>query len=109
MNSATLANQVLSYMQTNPHGIFAKFNGPQLTAIAAALTRRLTMVQGPPGTGKVCAPVFESICSPLHFSLAHAIFLTPFTDHSCGCNSIWLCPPVSLDCTTQRQSLGVRL
>ena len=52
-NSATLANQVLSYMQTNPHGIFPKFNGPQLTGIGAALTRRLTMVQGPPGTGKV--------------------------------------------------------
>jgi hypothetical protein len=52
-NSATLANQVLSYMQTNPHGIFPQFNGPQLTGIGAALTRRLTMVQGPPGTGKV--------------------------------------------------------
>lgn len=52
-NSSNLANQVLSYVQSNPNGIFPPFNGPQLTAIVAALTRRLTMIQGPPGTGKV--------------------------------------------------------
>jgi len=51
-NSSRLANQALVYMQSNPHGVFGKFNGPQLTAIGAALTRRLTLVQGPPGTGK---------------------------------------------------------
>jgi hypothetical protein len=28
------------------------FNNPQLTSIAAALTRRLTNIVGPPGTGK---------------------------------------------------------
>ena len=48
-NSSVLANQALQYMQSNPHGIFGKFNGPQLTAIGAALTRRLTLIQGPPG------------------------------------------------------------
>lgn len=52
-NSATLANQVLSYVQSNPNKIFPPFNAPQLTAVGAALTRRLTMIQGPPGTGKV--------------------------------------------------------
>mmetsp|Transcript_17514 Transcript_17514/g.23156 ORF Transcript_17514/g.23156 Transcript_17514/m.23156 type:complete len:651 (-) Transcript_17514:1450-3402(-) len=51
-NSAKLANQVLGYMQSNPHGVFPAFNAPQLTAIGAALTRRLTLIQGPPGTGK---------------------------------------------------------
>lgn len=50
-NSRNLANQVLTYIQTNPNGIFPPFNGPQLTAVGAALTRRFTMIQGPPGTG----------------------------------------------------------
>jgi hypothetical protein len=45
-NSVALSNQVLEYIQTNPHGIFNPFNGPQLTAIGAALTRRLTLIQG---------------------------------------------------------------
>ena len=49
-NSSQLANQVLGYLQSNPHNIFPQFNGPQLSAIGAALTRRLTMIQGPPGT-----------------------------------------------------------
>lgn len=52
-NSAVLANQVLQYMQTNPHRLFPTYNQPQLNAVAAALTRRLTLLQGPPGTGKV--------------------------------------------------------
>lgn len=51
-DSAELANQVLGYLQTNPQGIFSAFNGPQLSAIGAALTRKLTMIHGPPGTGK---------------------------------------------------------
>mmetsp|Transcript_9306 Transcript_9306/g.13207 ORF Transcript_9306/g.13207 Transcript_9306/m.13207 type:complete len:948 (-) Transcript_9306:14-2857(-) len=55
-DSTKNANQVLTYMQSNPDGIFPEFNGPQLSTIGAALTRRLTMIQGPPGTGKtVCA------------------------------------------------------
>ncbi len=49
-NSSQLANQVLGYLQSNPHNLFPQFNGPQLSAIGAALTRRLTMIQGPPGT-----------------------------------------------------------
>lgn len=51
-NSTQLTNEVLGYFQSNPYGIFKKFNGPQLSAIGAALTRRLTVIQGPPGTGK---------------------------------------------------------
>mmetsp|Transcript_4613 Transcript_4613/g.6660 ORF Transcript_4613/g.6660 Transcript_4613/m.6660 type:complete len:991 (+) Transcript_4613:232-3204(+) len=51
-NSAQMANQVLQYMTRNPHRLFPVYNQPQLNAIAAALTRRLTLLQGPPGTGK---------------------------------------------------------
>ena len=36
-------------MQNNPDGTFPPFNGPQISAIGAALTRRVTMIQGPPG------------------------------------------------------------
>jgi len=64
-NSPTLTNQALKYMQTNPHGIFPKFNGPQLTAIGAALTRRMTMIQGPPGTGKT------TVASAIAFGFVH--------------------------------------
>ena len=98
-NSATLANQVLSYMQTNPHGIFASFNGPQLTAIGAALTRRLTMVQGPPGTGKVRGNR-SNLRSILHyFSLAYSM-LPPSIDHSCRGNCVWLRTSMSLHCSS---------
>jgi len=51
-NSIKLANQVLAYIQKNPHNLFNPMNGPQLAAIGAALTRKLTMIQGPPGSGK---------------------------------------------------------
>jgi hypothetical protein len=69
-SSIRLANQVLTYVQANKH-IFNALNGPQLAAIGAALTRKLTLIQGPPGTGKVilfiiCA--FASCVSFLHMS-----------------------------------------
>ena len=51
-SSVKLANQVLSYIQNNPHNVFPTLNAPQLAAIGAALTRKLTLIQGPPGTGK---------------------------------------------------------
>eukprot|EP00581_Thalassiosira_minuscula_P012788 CAMPEP_0183714346 /NCGR_PEP_ID=MMETSP0737-20130205/8885_1 /TAXON_ID=385413 /ORGANISM="Thalassiosira miniscula, Strain CCMP1093" /LENGTH=1079 /DNA_ID=CAMNT_0025943253 /DNA_START=214 /DNA_END=3453 /DNA_ORIENTATION=+ len=51
-SSNQLANQVMSYIKSNPNKLFPKYNEPQLTAIRAALTRRLTLIQGPPGTGK---------------------------------------------------------
>lgn len=51
-SSIKLANQALAYIQKNPHNIFKPMNGPQLAAIGAALTRKLTMIQGPPGSGK---------------------------------------------------------
>ena len=48
-NSAQLAKQALDFMQSDRAAQFPQFNEPQLTAIGAALTRRLTMIQGPPG------------------------------------------------------------
>ena len=44
--STKLANEALKYIQQNPHGIFNKMNGPQLAAVGAALTRKLTLIQG---------------------------------------------------------------
>ena len=53
-DSLRLADQVTEYVRLNPDNRFAhEFNGPQVSAIHAALSRRLTMIQGPPGTG-VC-------------------------------------------------------
>ena len=49
-NSHALALQAIKYMKSNPHGVFANFNAPQLVAIEAALSRRMTLIQGPPGT-----------------------------------------------------------
>ena len=51
-NSVQLANQALTFMQSEKATQFPAFNEPQLTAIGAALSRRMTMIQGPPGTGK---------------------------------------------------------
>ena len=63
-SSQFLANQVLDYIQqqqqqqqSNNENTKNPFqakplNGPQRTAIYAALTRKLTLIQGPPGTGK---------------------------------------------------------
>lgn len=49
-DSTKLANEVLNYLQSDhPKKLFPRFNGPQLTCIGAALTRKLTMIQGPPG------------------------------------------------------------
>ena len=63
-NSQQLAKKALSYIRSNDQQIFEKFNEPQLAAINAALTRRLTMVQGPPGTGKT------SVASAIGFGFA---------------------------------------
>jgi hypothetical protein len=50
--SYKLASQAVKYMKSNPHAVFRTFNAPQLAAVEAALTRRMTMIQGPPGSGK---------------------------------------------------------
>jgi hypothetical protein len=47
-----MADQVMTYIRSNPSDLFPTYNEPQLTAIRSALTRRLTLIQGPPGTGK---------------------------------------------------------
>lgn len=52
-SSQRLTAKVMKEMLSNP-SIFREFNAPQRTAIAAALTRRITLIQGPPGTGKTC-------------------------------------------------------
>ena len=49
-DSVKLTNEVLNYLQSDhPTNLFPRFNGPQLSCIGAALTRKLTMIQGPPG------------------------------------------------------------
>lgn len=72
--SIKLANQVLRYIQqeTTPAKLstqrqhpFDPLNGPQLVAVGAALTRKLTMIQGPPGTGKT------STASAIAFGFVH--------------------------------------
>jgi hypothetical protein len=64
--SVKLANQVLSYVQANSrNGLFKPLNGPQLAAVGAALTRKLTLIQGPPGTGKT------STASVIGFGFTH--------------------------------------
>ena len=50
--STKWCNEYLAYLQSNHNRAFPQFNGPQLSAIGAALTRKLTMIHGPPGTGK---------------------------------------------------------
>lgn len=63
--SVFLANQVLGFIQSNPGNLFRTFNGPQLKAIGAALTRKMTMIHGPPGTGKT------SVAGAIAFGFVH--------------------------------------
>jgi ATP-dependent RNA/DNA helicase IGHMBP2 len=63
-SSQQLAKKALSYIRSNDSKIFEPFNEPQLAAIGAALTRRLTLIQGPPGTGKT------SVASAIGFGFA---------------------------------------
>eukprot|EP00814_Leptocylindrus_danicus_P000674 CAMPEP_0116048430 /NCGR_PEP_ID=MMETSP0321-20121206/29548_1 /TAXON_ID=163516 /ORGANISM="Leptocylindrus danicus var. danicus, Strain B650" /LENGTH=938 /DNA_ID=CAMNT_0003530631 /DNA_START=274 /DNA_END=3087 /DNA_ORIENTATION=- len=64
-SSTQLANEVLRYIQANPNRTFPPFNPPQLTSIAAALSRRFTMIQGPPGTGKT------TVAAAIGFGFVH--------------------------------------
>lgn len=48
-SSLKLANEVLNFVQANSNKVFKPLNGPQLAAIGAALTRKMTLIQGPPG------------------------------------------------------------
>ena len=63
--SVKLANEVLTYVQSNPDSRFNPLNAPQLAAVGAALTRKLTVIQGPPGTGKT------STASVIGFGFTH--------------------------------------
>jgi energy-coupling factor transporter ATP-binding protein EcfA2 len=64
-SSVKLANQALTYIQSNPHNVFQPMNGHQLAAIGAALTRKLTLIQGPPGCGKT------TVASAIAFGFTH--------------------------------------
>lgn len=64
-SSTQWANEALTYIQANPNRTFRPMNGPQLAAIGAALTRRLTLIQGPPGTGKT------TVASAIGFGFVH--------------------------------------
>ena len=63
-NSVKLAHQAIRYMQAQPQ-VFRQLNGPQLAAVEAALTRRLTLVHGPPGTGKT------TVSASIGFGMVH--------------------------------------
>ena len=65
-DSTKFANEVLNYLQSDhPNNVFPPFNGPQLSSIGAALTRKLTMIQGPPGTGKT------TVAASIAFGFVH--------------------------------------
>lgn len=89
-DSTKLTNEVLNYLQSDhPSNQFARFNGPQLSCIGAALTRKLTMIQGPPGTGKttVAASIafgFVHQCRSL--SPNHKVLATAFSN--CGADNL---------------------
>lgn len=70
-DSSKLTNQVLGYFQSNPQQLFSPFNGPQLSAIGAALTRKLTMIHGPPGTGKT------TVAASIAFGFVHQCRTSP--------------------------------
>lgn len=63
--SHQLASQVLKFVKSNSNGVFRPFNAPQLAAINAALTRRLTMIHGPPGSGKT------TVAATIAFGFVH--------------------------------------
>lgn len=63
-SSAKLAQQAMRHMLAHPK-IFGQLNGPQLAAVEAALTRRLTLVQGPPGTGKLSNTSHSHVVLPI--------------------------------------------
>lgn len=63
--SVKLANEVLTYVQANSNTIFKPLNAPQLAAVGAALTRKLSLIQGPPGTGKT------NVASVIGFGFTH--------------------------------------
>jgi superfamily I DNA and/or RNA helicase len=64
-DSTKLTNQVLSFLQKNTQNNFPNFNGPQLSAIGAALTRKLSLIHGPPGTGKT------TVAAAIGFGFVH--------------------------------------
>jgi hypothetical protein len=135
--SYRLASQAVKYMKSNPHAVFRTFNAPQLAAIEAALTRRMTMIQGPPGSGEwfsvyiyIHISYIRCVDQPArgyrHFivllslvGLSHIISISLLFSILANTNInrqddsrlghwFWFCPPVSHH-LFQRQGAGVCL
>ena len=64
-DSIAATRLILKYIRSNSKGTFPAFNGPQLTALEAALTQRLTLFHGPPGSGKT------TVAAAIAFGFAH--------------------------------------
>jgi hypothetical protein len=64
-NSIATARLIIKYIKSNSKGTFPTFNTPQLMAVEAALTQRLTLIHGPPGSGKT------TVAAAIAFGFAH--------------------------------------
>ncbi len=88
--STRLTNEILNFLQaSDSNSAFPQYNGPQLSCIGAALTRKLTMIQGPPGTGKttVAASIaFGFVHQCRHISPNHKVLATAFSN--CGADNL---------------------
>ena len=89
-SSVQLTNQVMSYIDANPNDIFPRYNEPQMTAIRAALTRRMTMIQGPPG---------KLLFLPNILSVSHVLNML------CGSYRYWKDNDSRLNCIRFRASM----
>ncbi|CAB9496919.1 polymerase alpha-associated DNA helicase A [Seminavis robusta] len=85
-SSLQMAKKAITFMKSDNQQIFEEFNQPQLAAINAALTRRLTLIQGPPGTGKT------SVASAIGFGFAYQCKMLSAAGNAkvlaCACSNV---------------------